>query len=89
MTRLTRHLEEAEESYFEHLRHALYFAVTLLWAALCCLLHAFFPFLCEKRGSAVVRSLHEKMVLDRKGLGKNLQRGKKQTSEQASNTRLA
>ncbi len=74
-----------EESYFEHLLHALGFSVTLFWGALCCLVHAFLPFLCEKRGSQLVRNLHEKMVLDRKGLGKNLPREQPQANERAGN----
>lgn len=87
--RLSKHLQEVDEGYFEHLAHALYFAVTLAWGALCCLVHAFLPFLCEKRGSRLVQGLHEKMVLDRKGLGKNLQRGNKATGEQTGDTSLA
>jgi hypothetical protein len=85
MRRLRRHLDEVEESYFEHLLHALGFSVTLFWGALCCLVHAFLPFLCEKRGSQLVRNLHEKMVLDRKGLGKNLPREQPQANERAGN----
>lgn len=90
MQRLTRHLDEVEESYFEHLRHALSFSVTLLFGAFCCLVHAFLPFLFEKRGSSLVQGLHDRMVVHRKGLGKNLKRGNKQTTgEQAGETSLA
>ncbi|MCI5106847.1 MAG: DUF6356 family protein [Pseudomonadales bacterium] len=87
MKALRRHLDEVEESYFEHLTHALGFSLTLLWAALCCLVHAFLPFLCEKRGSQLIKGLHEKMVLDRKGLGRNLH-PEQQSGDQAGNTGL-
>ncbi len=88
MKGLRRHLDEVEESYFEHLRHALGFSVTLFWGALCCLVHAFLPFLCEKRGSQLVKDLHEKMVLDRKGLGKNLPRQQQESGERAGSAGL-
>lgn len=62
---LTRHLRSVDESYFQHCAHALRFAVTLLLAALCCLVHALLPFLFEKTGSRLVERLHRDMVLQR------------------------
>lgn len=70
-SRLNRHLNEVEETYFEHLRHALSFALAMLWGAACCVVHAFLPFLCEKSGSRIISKLHERMVVNRKGLGKS------------------
>lgn len=60
---LTRHLRCVDESYFQHCAHALRFAVTLLLAAFCCLIHALLPFLFEKTGSRLVERLHRDMVL--------------------------
>lgn len=69
-SRFNRHLNEVDETYFEHLQHALSFALAMLWGAACCVVHAFLPFLCEKSGSRIISRLHERMVVNRKGLGK-------------------
>ena len=68
MGRLVRHLQSVDESYFEHMLHALSFAVALFLAAMVCLLHAFLPFCFEKRGSAIVNKLHDRMVVNRANL---------------------
>lgn len=65
MTRLKSHLHSVNESYFQHMRHALGFTVAMFGGALCCLVHAFLPFLFEKRGSAIVERLHDRMVRNR------------------------
>ena len=65
LERLVRHLQSVEESYFEHMLHALSFAVALFFAAVFCLLHAFLPFLFEKSGSSIVSKLHDRMVVNR------------------------
>ena len=62
---LTRHLRSVEESYFQHLGHAMRFALTLLAAGLVCLIHAIFPFLFEKTGSSMIGLLYRDMVTDR------------------------
>ncbi len=68
MGRLVRHLQSVDEGYFEHMYHALSFAVALFFAAVFCLLHAFFPFLFEKSGSSIVSRLHDRMVVNRSRL---------------------
>ena len=65
MNFLTDHLASVEETYFQHMCHALRFAGTLMVAALACLLHAIFPFLFVKTGSALISGLHRDMVTDR------------------------
>ena len=70
MTRFRAHLHSVNESYFQHMLHALSFTVALFFGALCCLVHAFFPFLFEKRGSAIVQRLYERMVLHRHQLSR-------------------
>jgi|GEM_PF-577872 len=62
---MTQHLHDVDESYFQHMRHALSFTAALFWAALCCLVHALIPFVCEQRGSQLVSRLHDRMVLNR------------------------
>ena len=71
MSRMKAHLNSVNESYFQHMWHALSFAVAMFMGAFCCLVHAFAPFLFEKRGSAIVQRLHERMVLHRDKLGSN------------------
>ena len=67
-THLTRHLDEIEESYFQHMAHALSFAWRLFAASFACLVHGLLPFCFEKTGSRCIDQLHEQMVLNRKGL---------------------
>ena len=55
---LTRHLEEAGESYPEHFAVASSFGLKMIWGGLGCLVHAVFPFLCERTGSATVTELN-------------------------------
>ena len=95
MTRLTRHLDDVDESYFQHMQHALSFAVGLAWAAGCCLVHALFPFLCEKSGSKMVAMLHDRMVVNRHRLSPHSTRSNKpllpngQLRERRDDTHLA
>ena len=89
MTRLTRHLADVDESYFQHMQHALIFAGALLWAALCCLVHALLPFLCEKRSSQLVARLHDRMVVNRHNLAQDSTRSNKPLREQADDSHLA
>ena len=62
------HLESAGESYFQHMGHALRFTLALLQGSLCCLVHAFLPFVFEKKGSQIVTLLHGRMVTNRANL---------------------
>ena len=89
MTRLTRHLDDVDESYFQHMQHALSFALALGWASVCCLVHALFPFLCEKSGSRMVAILHDRMVINRHNLSKHSTRGTKPIREHRDDTHLA
>ena len=65
MSRLTRHLQEANESYTEHFCHAISFAGHLFVAALACAAHAILPFLFERSGSSRVTLLYDRMVVNR------------------------
>jgi Family of unknown function (DUF6356) len=59
------HLASVNESYFQHMRHALSFTFELLVGAVCCLVHAFFPSLFEHTGSQIVNKLYDRMVVNR------------------------
>lgn len=66
--KLNSHLNSVNEGYFQHMRHALSFTFEMLVGAVCCFIHAIFPFLCEKSGSQIVNKLHDRMVLNRASL---------------------
>ncbi len=61
----TAHPASVDETYFEHLGVALSFSLKLFAGALVALVHAFFPFLFVKTGSAVIADLHDRMIAGR------------------------
>lgn len=61
----TQHPAEVGESYWQHQRMALGFAVELFAAGFAALVHAFLPFLFVKTGSKAITRLHERMVINR------------------------
>ena len=65
---MNSHLESVNESYFQHMRHALSFTLDMLVGAACCLVHAFFPSLFEHTGSQLVNRLYDRMVVNRANL---------------------
>ena len=62
---LTKHLREVNETYFQHFRHAMYFSLQMLLAAIACAIHGVFPFLFERTGSKRVVQLYTDMVENR------------------------
>lgn len=62
------HPASVGETYGEHLRTAMGFALTLLGAGLACLLHALLPFLFVDTGSRAVERLHARMIANRSRL---------------------
>ena len=56
----TDHPSSVDETYFEHMRFAGWFAGTLLLAAGAALVHALLPFLFEKTASRIVARLYER-----------------------------
>lgn len=67
-TIFTEHPQTVGETYFQHMHSASYFAVKMLGGALCCIVHAIFPFLFEKTGSTIIIGLHDRMVTNRQRL---------------------
>ncbi|HEX5787143.1 MAG TPA: DUF6356 family protein [Woeseiaceae bacterium] len=63
--KFTKHPATVGETYGEHFVAAMGFSVAMLKAALCCALHAVFPFLCERTGSRCIEDLHTRMVVNR------------------------
>lgn len=62
----TEHPASVGENYFEHLRVASGFSVSMITGGLACFVHAIFPFLFTHTGSGTVASLHTKMVTNRR-----------------------
>ncbi|NKB76197.1 MAG: hypothetical protein GKR96_03905 [Gammaproteobacteria bacterium] len=65
MSFLTAHLKKVDESYFQHQKFALKFAWSMAAGSFACLVHAIFPFLCEKTGSSIIKDLHTQLVGNR------------------------
>ena len=59
------HPRSVGESYLEHQRHAFGFGISLLGAALACLVHAVIPALFVRTGSETITRLHDRMVVNR------------------------
>ena len=55
------HPASVGESYFEHQRVALSFAVPLLGAGLAAFLHALVPAVCERTAGDIIRSLNARL----------------------------
>ena len=64
------HPRSVGESYLEHQRHAFGFGISLLGAALACLVHALVPGLFVRTGSDTIKRLHERMVVNRTALAR-------------------
>ena len=58
MKLFTRHPHSVNETYLEHLGFALGMAWRMAKGGAACLVHAFFPFLCEKTGSKIIREMN-------------------------------
>ena len=55
------HPASVGESYFQHQRVALSFALPLLGAGMAALVHAFVPGFCERRAGDMIRKLHDRL----------------------------
>ncbi len=64
----TSHPASVGETYSQHFGQAMSFSAAMLGGAICCAVHAFLPFLCEKTGSKIITNLHDRMVLNRSRL---------------------
>jgi hypothetical protein len=55
------HPASVEESYFEHMRFAAWFASQLWLAGGAALVHAIVPGLCQKTASTIITRLHNRI----------------------------
>lgn len=66
MNRWSQHLDEVNETYFEHMGNAMSFAGHMLTGAIACAIHAIAPGLFMTTGSSRIEYLHERMVVIRR-----------------------
>ena len=62
----TRHPATVGESYGEHFLAATGFGLRMLLGAAACLVHAVLPFLFVTTGSDMIRTLNDRMVVNRR-----------------------
>lgn len=55
------HPQSVDETYFEHMRFAGWFAARLFGAGAAALVHAFIPCLFEKTASRMITEMHAKL----------------------------
>jgi Family of unknown function (DUF6356) len=58
----TSHPESLNESYFQHLSHAMGYSVRLFGASFCAFTHAILPFLFEKTASTAIKTMYGEMT---------------------------
>ena len=68
----TEHPASVGETYLVHLVHASGFALRMLVLAGACLIHAVLPFLFSNTASRAITQLHERMVVNRRVIGREL-----------------
>lgn len=59
------HPQSVNETYGEHLVHALSFSAAMIKGGILCAIHAFVPVLFKTSGSSTIRSLYHRMVSHR------------------------
>lgn len=61
----TEHPASVGESYFQHMGMAFGFGARMVIAGLACLIHGFLPFLFTTTGKDCIRTLNDRMVVNR------------------------
>jgi Family of unknown function (DUF6356) len=69
-SKFNEHPASVGESYGQHFLAAMGFSLGMLRGAICCALHAVFPFLCERTGSEAITELHDRMTVNRQRQGR-------------------
>jgi len=85
---MNSHLESVNESYFQHMRHALSFTSAMLVGAACCLVHAFFPSLFQHTGSQLVTRLYDRMVVNRANLSSRDHEAQDQSGSESAHAEM-
>lgn len=82
----TEHPASVNETYFQHMRAAGSFSISLFVATLCCAIHAIFPFLFVKTGSNMIEKLYDRMCVNR---DKTLKRQEASNTEDSDDQKAA
>lgn len=61
----TEHPESVGESYLEHMGMAFGFGAKMVVSGFACLIHGLFPFLFVSTGRDCIKTLHDRMVVNR------------------------
>ncbi|MEM9495716.1 MAG: DUF6356 family protein [Pseudomonadota bacterium] len=61
----TEHPASVGETYFQHMGMAFGFGSKMVVSGLACLLHGVFPFLFTTTGKDCIKTLHDRMVVNR------------------------
>lgn len=56
----TKHLHSVGETYWQHLKFAGWFAVTMIRAGIACGIHAILPFVFEKTASNALKAMYDR-----------------------------
>lgn len=70
----TEHPASVGETYLQHLCAAIGFSGRMLFGAVACFFHAFFPFAFRHTGSDCISDLHDRMVVNRRSAHARLTR---------------
>jgi len=56
-----KHLSKVKESYFHHMKSALYFSYQMAIGSFCVFIHAFYPDVFESKASDICKSIINKV----------------------------
>lgn len=55
----TKHPESIGETYWQHLKCATYYGISMIYAGTCCLIHAIMPFMFQTTASSINKKLYQ------------------------------
>ncbi len=58
---MSSHLKEINETYFEHLRFAMWMGVRMVFAGVACILHSIMPEILITTASDTIKTLNQEM----------------------------
>ena len=71
------HPRSVGQTYWQHMRTALYFSCSLAAATLCVAVHAFAPGFFRRTASGIVSNLHRRMTAERRDHPTNNDKGER------------
>jgi len=58
---MIKHLEENDISYFSHFKRAMSIGIPMVMSGLCCIVHAFFPFIFTHTASKTIKGIYDQL----------------------------